>query len=65
VAHGVLPVDRVAVSTSDPLCLDVTRSDELGEEALGRTLSDSDAFGDLAQPGDSSASALMPPATSS
>ena len=49
VAHGVFVVDGVVVASSDADFLDVSGFDQVGEDALGCTLGDADAFGDVAE----------------
>jgi hypothetical protein len=50
VSHRVLAVDGVLVAAPDAGRLHVARVDELGEDALGRTFGDPDAFGHVTQP---------------
>ena len=50
VAHGDVGVDAVAVSTADPFALDVAGFDEVGDDALGGTLGDPNALGDVTEP---------------
>ena len=51
VAHADVGVDAVAVSTADPFALDIAGCDQVGDDALGGTLGDSDAHRDVTEPG--------------
>src|SRR4029453_18347939 len=42
VAHGGVGIDAVAVSAADPFALDVAGFDQVGDNALGRSLCDAD-----------------------
>ena len=50
VAHGDVGSDAVAVSTADPFALYVAGFDQVGDDALGGSLCDSDALGDVTEP---------------
>ena len=50
VAHVPVLVDAVAVAATVALALDVSRIDEVGEDALGGSLGDPDLFGNVAKP---------------
>ena len=47
--HRCVCVDHVAVAAAVPLALDVAALDEVGQDALRRSESDSDSIGDIAQ----------------
>ena len=48
-AHGAVPVNRVVVASTDARALDVASLDEIGEDALRRSLCDADDLCDVAQ----------------
>ena len=50
VTHGYFGSDAVVVSTADPFALDVPGLDQVGDDALGGTLGDSDALSDVTEP---------------
>ena len=47
VTHGYVGSDAVAVSTADPFALDVAGFGQVGDDALGGSLGDSNALGDV------------------
>ena len=47
VTHGYVGSDAVAVSTADPFALNVAGFDQVGDDALGGSLGDSNALGDV------------------
>ena len=49
VTHGYVGSDAVAVSTADPFALDVAGFDQVGDDALGGSLGDSNALGDVTE----------------
>ena len=49
VTHGYVGSDAVAVSTADSFALDVAGFDEVGDDALGGSLGDTNALGDLTE----------------
>jgi hypothetical protein len=49
VAHGGVNVDAVAVSAADSFAFDVAGFDQVGDDALGRSLGDSDPLGDVTE----------------
>jgi hypothetical protein len=49
VTHGNVGSDAVMVSAADPFALDVARFDQVGDDALGGSLGDSDALGDVTE----------------
>ena len=49
VTHGDVGSDAIAVSTADPLSLDVAGFDQVGDDALSRSLGDSDPVGDVTE----------------
>ena len=51
VAHGDVGVDVVAVSPPDALALDIAGLDEVGNDALCRSLGDANCLGDVPQAG--------------
>ena len=50
VSHGMFAVDAVAVASSGTDGFHVAGFDEVGEDALGCALSDTDVLGDVAEP---------------
>jgi hypothetical protein len=50
VAHVAVLVDAVAVAATVALALDVSRLDEVGEDALCGSLGDPDLLGNVAKP---------------
>jgi hypothetical protein len=50
VAHVAVLVDAVAVAATVALAVDVSRLDEVGEDALCGSLGDPDLLGDVAKP---------------
>jgi hypothetical protein len=50
VAHVLVLVDAVAVAATVALALDVSRFDEVGEDALCGSLGDPDLFGNVSKP---------------
>ena len=49
VTHGYVGSDAVPVSTADSFALDVAGFDEVGDDALGGSLGDSDALADITE----------------
>ena len=49
VTHGDVGVDAVVVSTAVPFALHVARFDQVGDDALGGSLGDSDALADITE----------------
>ena len=49
VTHGDVGVDGVVVSTTGPLALHVAGFDQVGDDALGGSLGDSDALADITE----------------
>ena len=49
VTHGDVGVDAVAVSTTGPFALHVAGFDQVGDDALGGSLGDSDALADITE----------------
>jgi hypothetical protein len=49
VAHGGVGVDAVAVAAADSFALDVAGLDQVGDDALCRSLGDSDPVGDVTE----------------
>ena len=49
VTHGYVGSDAVVVSAADPFAFDVTRFDQVGDDALGGSLGDSNALGDVTE----------------
>jgi hypothetical protein len=50
VAHVAVLVDAVAVAAAVAVALDISRLDEVGEDALCGSLGDPDLLGDVAEP---------------
>jgi len=49
VTHGDVGVDAVVVSTTGPFALHVAGFDQVGDDALGGSLGDSDALADITE----------------
>ena len=49
VAHGDVGVDAIAVSAADSFAHDVAGFDQVGDDALGGSLGDSDALADITE----------------
>ena len=49
VTHGCVGSDAVVVSTADSFALDVAGFDEVGDDALGGSLGDTNALGDVTE----------------
>jgi hypothetical protein len=49
VAHRLLTVDRVLVTSTDTGALDISSVDEIGHDSLRRPLGDPDVLGDVAK----------------
>jgi len=49
VTHGYVGSDAVVVSAADPFALDVSGFDQVGDDALGGSLGDSNALGDVTE----------------
>ena len=49
VTHGYVGSDAVVVSTADAFALDVAGFDQVGDDALGGSLGDSNGLGDITE----------------
>jgi hypothetical protein len=47
VPHPDFAVQSIVAATADPLAIDIARLDEVGDDALSRSFSDSDRLGDV------------------
>jgi len=51
VTHGYVGSDAVVVSAADPFAFDVAGFDQVGDDALGGSLGDSNGLGDVPESG--------------